>query len=83
MAQMDCNKLWEKNDTESENVVAKARREVDTVGNATARSRVVPATDPTHAVGPRRRTRRVSLRIAAITAIPVLTPLPYVATHIV
>lgn len=80
---MDCNKLWEKNNTEPNVFAAKARRVAVTAGNATAGSSVEPATAPSHAVGPRRRTRRVSLRIAAITARPILAPLPHITTHII
>ena len=84
MAQMDCNKLWEKNNTEPNGVAAIARRAAETEGNATVVGSIVaPATAPIHAVGPRRRTRRVSLRIAAITARPILAPLPHITTHII
>ena len=51
--------LWQTNNTEPKVADAIARRVAVTVGNATEGSSVDPATAPSHAAGPRRRTYRI------------------------
>ena len=65
-------------------VAATARRVVAaTKRHAAAPRDAEPATATVHAVRPTIRTCWIVLRGTAITAIPVATPFPHVATHIV
>ena len=54
-----------------------------TVRYAAISCAVVPASTTQHAVRPTRGTGRIGLGATAIAAIPVIAPLPYIATHVV
>ena len=62
---------------------AVARRIVVANGRAAAPGEVVPAAAARYAVRPTRCTSKIGLSSTAITVIPVLTPLPYIATHVI
>ena len=65
-------------------VVAPAARVVVVPERHTAVPGVVaPAAATEHAVGARGSARRIGLRTAAIAAMPIATPLPHIATHII
>ena len=64
-------------------VVAARHRDAVTVRYAAASSAAAPATTAQHTARPTRRSGRICLRPTAVTAIPVITPLPYIATHVV
>ena len=59
------------------------RRIVVASGRAAVLGTAVPAAAAIHAARTTRCTSRIGLGIAAITVIPVLTPLPYIATHVI
>ena len=71
-------------EAEAEDAVRERRREEVVANSRAAVSRdVVPAATTTDTVRARRWTRGIGLRPAAIIFVPVLTPLPYVAAHVV
>ena len=76
-------RLTSEGEAQAEGDVAIRRGVVDTNRNTTVPRTVAPATATDHAVRPSIRTGGIVLRRTAITAIPVATPFPYVATHIV
>ncbi len=53
------------------------------IRHSTVPRAVAPTTATKHAVRARRRTLRVGLATAAVIPIPVLTPFPYIASHII
>lgn len=59
------------------------RTAVVAIRYTTVRRIAAPAATTKNAVRARRWTSRVRLRTAAVISIPVLTPLPYVARHII
>ena len=67
-------------------VVAAGRRRGVAAGRHATAPRAVdvdPAAATVHTVRATGGTRRVGLRTAAVTAVPVLAPLPHVAAHVV
>ena len=58
-------------------------REAVAMRRATVPCTAAPVTATKHSERPGSSTLRVGLRIAAITSVPILTPLPYIAAHIV
>ena len=72
-----------KGETQAE-VAAPAAGRVDEPGRDTAVPRVeAPAATTEHAARATAWTSRIRLTVTAIAAIPVLTPLPYVAAHVI
>ncbi len=68
---------------EPEKAIAEAGGVVAAISRATAPGTAEPATTADHAVRPTRRSGGISLQTAAVPAIPVLTPLPYIAGHFI
>ena len=68
---------------EAEDVVAIARRVAVTIRRATEPIVVEPATATNNPVRPTPRACRISLSIATIAAIPVLTPFQHIAAHVI
>ena len=76
-------KLRDKNKTEAYGDVAVVRVVVDTIRDATAPRVVDPAATAKHTARTIIWAFRIGLGITCIIVIPVLAPLPHVATHIV
>ena len=70
-------------EAQPEVAVAVDRPTVGAKGRAAVPGVVEPSATTTHAVRPTRSTSRIRLRTAAITAIPVLTPLQYISSHVI
>lgn len=68
---------------ETEAVAAAVRGIVDTVRQTTDPGTIVPAATSVHTASATLRTCRICPGIAAVVPKPILTPLPYIAAHIV
>ena len=76
-------RLTSEGKAQAEVVVTERRGVAVTIRHAAAPRVVEPATATVHAGRPTIRTCGIVLRRTAITAIPITTPFPHVATHIV
>ena len=77
------NKLMGQNQAETKIVVARSRGDVTANRHTTVRRIIAPTSATINTARARRRPHRVGLLRTAITAIPIITPLPHIATHII
>ena len=77
------NMLLGEDEEQPEVVVAAARGIAVAIGRAAVLGISAPAAAAKNAVTPTRCTSRIGLSSTAIITIPVLTPLPYIATHVI
>ena len=79
----DCLVVNSESEAETGVVVVRAVSAVVAIGYARVPTVVAPATTTKNAVPTLRRSGWIGLRITLIVSIPIVAPLPYVATHII